>query len=85
MSAPAPAPSRPTERREMVLRISPPDLPACTAMLGTSSLGALLVHGAGPAGSPSVWPLVVLAFGAMAYDVALRTVRHREADDRPPR
>lgn len=78
MSAPAPAPSRPAVRREMVLRITPPDLPACTAMFGTGSLDALLVHGAVPAGSPFVWPLVVLALGAMAYDVALRAVRRRE-------
>ena len=78
MSAPTPAPSRPAVRREMVLRITPPDLPVCTAMLGTGSLGALLVRGAVPAGSPLVWPLVVLALGAMAYDVALRAVRRRE-------
>ncbi|MDV9186806.1 hypothetical protein R6L23_00890 [Streptomyces sp. SR27] len=49
MSAPTAAPSRPAVRREMVMRITPPDLPACTAMLGTGSLGALLVHGAVPA------------------------------------
>ncbi|MFD3840237.1 hypothetical protein ACFWWC_28890 [Streptomyces sp. NPDC058642] len=78
MSAPSPAPSRPEVRREIVLRIAPPGLSACTAMLGTSSLGALLVHGAVPARSPLVWPLVVLALGAMAYDVALRAVRRRE-------
>ncbi len=78
MSAPSPAPSRPPVRREIVLRITPPDLLACTAIRGTSSLGALLVHGAVPAGSPLVWPLVVLALGAMAYDVALRAVRRRE-------
>lgn len=78
MSAPAPAPSSPAVRREMVLRITPSDLPTYTAMLGTGSLGALLVQGAVPAGSPFVWPLVVLALGAMAYDVALRAVRRRE-------
>ncbi|MFG3590721.1 hypothetical protein [Streptomyces sp. NPDC047990] len=78
MSDPSPAPSRPAVRREMVLRITPPNLPTCTAMLGTSSLGALLVHGAVPTGSPFVWPLVVLTLGTMAYDVALRALRRRE-------
>ncbi|MFD4741383.1 hypothetical protein ACFWNQ_29040 [Streptomyces virginiae] len=77
MSAPDPARSRPVVRRELVLRIAPPNLPACTAVLSTSGVGVLLVHGAVPAGSPLVWPLVVLSLGAMAYDVALRAVRRR--------
>ncbi|MFF9908980.1 hypothetical protein [Streptomyces sp. NPDC013457] len=78
MSAPAPDPSRPAVRREMVLRITSPNLPACTAMLGTGSLGALLAQGAASPGFPFVWPLVVLTLGAMAYDVALRAVRRRD-------
>jgi len=78
MSAPTAAPSRRAVRREMVLRITPPDLPACTAVLGTGSLGGLLVQGAVPAESLLVWPLVVLMLGAMAYDVALRAVRRSE-------
>ncbi|MFJ6053451.1 hypothetical protein [Streptomyces sp. NPDC092307] len=60
------------------LRITLPDLTACTT-IGTGNLGALLVHGAVPPGTPFVWPLVVLALGAMAYDVALRAVRRRES------
>ncbi|MFD9484695.1 hypothetical protein ACFWBX_11950 [Streptomyces sp. NPDC059991] len=78
MSAPRPAPARSASRREVVLRVILPDLPGCTAMLGTDNLGALLVHGAAPTRSPFVWPLVVLALGAMAYDVALRAMRRRE-------
>ncbi|WP_331721028.1 hypothetical protein [Streptomyces virginiae] len=81
MSTPDPARSRPVVRRELVLRIAPPNLPACTAVLSTGGVGVLLVHGAVPAGSPLVWPLVwplvVLSLGAMAYDVALRAVRRR--------
>jgi hypothetical protein len=57
-----------------LLRIALPSVPACTAVLGTGSVGAALVHGAIPAASPLVWPLVFLALGAMAYDVALRAL-----------
>jgi hypothetical protein len=71
VSAPTYGPSRSAGRREVVLRIALPRLPACTAMLGTSGLGAALAHGAVPA----AWPLVVLSLGAMAYDVGLRAVR----------
>ncbi|MFJ6686696.1 hypothetical protein [Streptomyces werraensis] len=73
MSAPGPVAARPARRREVVLRIALPGIPACTAVLGTGSVGAALVHGTIP--SPLVWPLVVLALGAMAYDVALRALR----------
>ncbi|MFD9151811.1 hypothetical protein ACWGSE_04405 [Streptomyces diastaticus] len=69
MSAPTPAPSRSAGHREVVLRITLPDLPACTTMLGTA-----LVHSAVPAASP----LVVLALGAMAYDAGLWVVRRRD-------
>jgi hypothetical protein len=52
----------------VVLRITLPDLPACTAMLGTA-----LVHSAVPAAPP----LVVLVLGAMTYDAGLWVVRRR--------
>ncbi|MFI7296908.1 hypothetical protein [Streptomyces sp. NPDC050121] len=77
MSAPDPVAARPA-RREVVLRIVLPSIPACTAVLGTGSVGAALVHGAIPAASPLVWPLVVLALGAMAYDVGLRALGRRD-------
>ncbi|MFI6108696.1 hypothetical protein [Streptomyces sp. NPDC051310] len=69
MSAPAPAPSRSAGHWEVVLRITLPDLPACTTMLG-----AALVHSAVPAAPP----LVVPALGAMAYDTGLWAVRRRD-------
>ncbi len=50
-------------------------LPACTAVLGTGSFGASLIHGALP--PALVWPLLVLALGAMAYDVGLRALPRR--------
>ncbi|MFG3085598.1 MULTISPECIES: hypothetical protein [Streptomyces] len=59
------------------MRIALPSIPTCTAVLGTSSVGAALVHGTIPAASPLVWPLVVLALGTMAYDVGLRALRRR--------
>lgn len=77
MSVPAPVAARPA-RREVVLRIALPGIPACTAVLGTGSVGAALVHGAIPAASPLVWPLVVLALGTMAYDIGLRALRRRD-------
>jgi hypothetical protein len=61
----------------VVLRIACPGIAACTAVFGAGSIGAALVHGAIPAASPLVWPLVVLALGTMAYDVALRALRRR--------
>jgi len=72
MSARAPASARPARRQEVVLRITLPSIPTCTATLGTGGIAAALVHGAIPAASPLVWPLVVLALGAMAYDIGLR-------------
>ncbi|MET8629622.1 hypothetical protein ABZW30_38835 [Kitasatospora sp. NPDC004669] len=63
------------QSREVVLRITLPSIPACTAMLGTSGVGAALAHGTVPAASPLVWPLVVLALGSMAYDFGLRALR----------
>ncbi|MFF4961146.1 hypothetical protein ACFY2Z_29640 [Streptomyces sp. NPDC001222] len=80
MSALNPVPARPARRREVVLRIALPNVPACTATLGTGSVGAALVHGTIPAASPLVWPLVVLALGAMAYDVGLRALPSAQAD-----
>jgi hypothetical protein len=74
MSAPAPV----AARREMVLRIALPSIPTCTAILGTSSFGAALLHGTIPAAFPLVWPLVVLALGTMAYDIGLRALRRRD-------
>lgn len=65
-------------RREVVLRFALPRLPACTAVLGTGSLGAALIHGALP--PALVWPLVVLTLGAMAYDVGLRALPSAPAD-----
>lgn len=79
MSAPDPVSARPA-RREVVLRIALPSLPTCTAVLGTGSVGAALLHGTLPATSPLVWPLVVLALGAMAYDVGLRALPTAPAD-----
>ncbi|MFC8784934.1 hypothetical protein [Streptomyces nigra] len=72
--------ARPARRREVVLRIALPGIPACTAVLSAGSVGAALVHGAIPAASPLVWPLVVLALGAMAYDVGLRALPSAPAD-----
>ncbi|WP_446458724.1 hypothetical protein [Streptomyces rochei] len=63
MSARNAAPTSLGRRREVVLRFALPRLPACTAALGTGSLGAALIHGALP--PAPVWPLVVLALGAM--------------------
>ncbi|CAM5639025.1 hypothetical protein [Streptomyces afghaniensis 772] [Streptomyces afghaniensis] len=80
MSAPDPVAARPARPREVVLRIALPSIPACTAVLGTSSVGAVLPHGTLPAASPLVWPLVVLALGAMAYDVAVRALPTVPAD-----
>ncbi|MGI5142607.1 MULTISPECIES: hypothetical protein [unclassified Streptomyces] len=77
MSALNPVSARPARRREVVLRIALPSIPACTSILGTGGVGAALVHGTIPAASPLVWPLVVLALGAMAYDVGLRALRRR--------
>lgn len=79
MSAPDPVSARPA-RREVVLRIALPSIPTCTAVLGTGSVGAALLHGTIPAASPLVWPLVVLALGAMAYDVGLRACAAAPAD-----
>ncbi|MFH8736555.1 MULTISPECIES: hypothetical protein [unclassified Streptomyces] len=78
MSAPDSVSSRPAQCREVVLRIALPSIPACTAVLGTGSVGAALVHGIIPAASPLVWPLVVLALGTMAYDIGLRALRRRD-------
>lgn len=77
MSARNHSSSRPARRREAVVRIALPSMPSCTALLGTGSVGAALAHGTVSAASPLVWPLVVLALGAMAYDVALRALRGR--------
>ncbi|MBX9366020.1 hypothetical protein [Streptomyces sp. WAC04114] len=76
MNAPDPGAARPARRREVVLRIAlPGKIPACTAVLGTGSVGATLLHGTLPTASPLVRPLVALALGAMAYDVGLRALR----------
>ena len=80
MSARTPVPSRPARRRQVVLRITLSSIPTCTAILGTGSIAAALVHGAIQAASPLVWPLVVLVLGAMAYDVGLRALRGRAGD-----
>ncbi|MFF5826046.1 hypothetical protein ACFY8Q_31625 [[Kitasatospora] papulosa] len=80
MSARTPVPSRPARRRQVVLRITLPSIPTCTATLGTGGIAAALVHGAIPAASPLVWPLVVLALGTMAYDVGLRARPAARAD-----
>ncbi|GAA2800666.1 hypothetical protein ACFQ0M_00605 [Kitasatospora aburaviensis] len=42
-------PARPARRREVVLRIALPSVPACTATLGTGGVGAALLHGTVPA------------------------------------
>ncbi|MCG8969048.1 hypothetical protein [Streptomyces sp. CL12-4] len=76
MSARHPVSARPVRRWEVVLRFALPRLPACTAVLGTGGVGAALVHGTVPAGSP----LVVLALGTMAYDIALRALPTAPAD-----
>ncbi|MDQ0688938.1 hypothetical protein QFZ56_007901 [Streptomyces achromogenes] len=60
------------------MRIALPSVPACTAVLGTGGVGAALVHGTIP--SPLVWPLVVLALGAMAYEVGLRALPSAPTD-----
>ncbi len=57
------------------MRIALPSIPACIAMLGTGGVGVALVHGTVPAESLLAWPLVVLALGAMAYDIGLRALR----------
>jgi hypothetical protein len=73
MSAPDPVAARPA-RREVVLRIALSGISACTAVLGTGSIGAALLYGT----LPAAFPLVVLALGAMAYDVGLRTLGRRD-------
>ncbi|WP_328508290.1 hypothetical protein OG981_53780 [Streptomyces mirabilis] len=78
MSARNSVPASPARCREVVLRIALPSVPACTAVLSTGSVGAALVHGTIP--SPLVWPLVVLALGAMAYDVGIRALPSAPAD-----
>ncbi|MFD8609613.1 hypothetical protein [Streptomyces sp. NPDC059631] len=78
MSAPNPVPTQPARHREVVLRITLPSIPVCTAVLGTGNVGAALVHGAIPAASLLVWPLVVLTLGTMAYDMGLRALRRRD-------
>ncbi|GAA4340301.1 hypothetical protein GCM10023086_75760 [Streptomyces venetus] len=78
MSPPDPVAARPARRRVVVLRIGLPGIAACTAVLGTGSVGVALLHGTLPAASPLVWPLVVLALGAMAYDVGLRALRRHD-------
>ncbi|MGA5895143.1 hypothetical protein [Streptomyces venetus] len=60
------------------MRIALPGIAACTAVLDTGSVGAALLHGTHPAASPLVWPLVVLALGATAYDVGLRALRRHD-------
>ncbi|MFH9757277.1 hypothetical protein [Streptomyces griseus] len=80
MSARTSVPAGPDRRREVVLRITLPSIATCTATLGTDGIAAALVHGAIPAASPLVWPLVVLALGALAYDVGLRALRGRAGD-----
>jgi hypothetical protein len=80
MSARHPVSARPVRRREVVLRFALPRLPACTAVLGTGSVGAALAYGTIPAASPLVWPLVILALGTMAYDIALHALSTAPAD-----
>ncbi|MEU6230979.1 hypothetical protein [Streptomyces sp. NPDC047042] len=77
MSARNSVSARPARRGEVVVRIALPSIPSSTALLGTGSVSVGLVHGTIPAASPLVWPLVVLALGAMAYDVGLRALRCR--------
>lgn len=76
MSARTPVPARPDRRREVVLRITLPSIPTCTATLGTGGIAAALVHCA----IPAAWPLVVPALGALAYDVGLRALLGRAGD-----
>ncbi|MFJ7912707.1 hypothetical protein [Kitasatospora sp. NPDC096204] len=68
-------PPAPQTERGLVLRV--PAAPTCTAMAGTGSVTGALLTGTVPAGSPLVWPLVVLALGSMAYDLGVRALRRR--------
>jgi hypothetical protein len=62
-------------RRVVVIRV--PSGPAVSAVLSTGSVTILLAGGTVSPDSPLAWPLVVLALGAMSYDVGVRALRRR--------
>ncbi|MGA5822628.1 hypothetical protein ACPC54_32805 [Kitasatospora sp. NPDC094028] len=59
--------------RGLLVRV--PAATTCTAVLGTGTVGGALLHGTVPPDSRLVWPLVVLALGAMGYDLGVRALR----------
>lgn len=65
------------QQRRLLVRVTIPPVPTCTAVLSTGVVGSLLAGGAVPHGSTVGWPLVVLALGSMAYDLGIRALQHR--------
>lgn len=61
----------------LVVRVVVPNAPARAAVLGAAPVGTLLVTGVIQPDSPLVWPLIVLALGTMAYDLAHRALQRR--------
>lgn len=59
----------PGTQHHLVIRVVVASAPGPAAVLGAAPLSALLLTGVIPPGSPLVWPLVVLALGAMAHDL----------------
>lgn len=60
----------PEKVHSLVLRVVVPHAPGHAAVLGAAGVGTLLVTGVIPPESRLAWPLVVLALGTMAYDLA---------------
>jgi hypothetical protein len=67
----------PERAHGVVVRVVIPNAPAPAAVLGAAPVGTLLASGVIPPDSPLVWPLVVLALGTMAYDLARRALQRR--------
>jgi hypothetical protein len=65
------------QQRELLVRVTVPGVPTCTAVLSAGFVGSLLAGGAAPSSSAVGWPLVVLTLGSMAYDLGVRALRHR--------
>jgi len=64
-------------QRGLLVRVTVPGVPTCTAVLSAGFVGSLFAGGTAPSGSAVGWPLVVLALGSMAYDLGVRALRRR--------
>lgn len=66
--------------KEIRIRLRVPRFrpPMGTGLVGAGSLSGMLVQGGIPADSQLVWPLVTLALGGMAHDVAVQALRRRD-------